>query len=89
MEKESEHFGLTDEEVLQIRRMGGGNPPPPAAGSAGQIVREHVCTLFNLFNVLIAAALAAVAERAAALGMRRLCHPQAAGKERIHRVPGA
>ena len=86
MEKESEHFGLTDEEVLQIRRMGGGNPPPPAAGSAGQIVREHVCTLFN---VLIAAALAAVAERAAALGMRRLCHPQAAGKERIHRVPGA
>ena len=53
--------GLTDVEAKRLREMGGGNaPPPPITKSAGQIVRGHVCTLFNLFNVLIAIALALV-----------------------------
>ena len=33
---------------------------PPITKSTGQIIRENVCTLFNLFNVLIAIALALV-----------------------------
>ena len=53
--------GLTEAEVRRLRETGGGNaPPPPITKPTGQIVREHVCTLFNLFNVLIALALAAV-----------------------------
>ena len=53
--------GLTEAEARLLREMGGGNvPPPPITRSAGQIIRQHVCTLFNLFNVLIAVALALV-----------------------------
>ena len=61
MEPNSPFHGLTDTEAKQLREMGGGNtPPPPITKSTGQIIREHVCTLFNLFNVLIAIALALV-----------------------------
>ena len=61
MEPNSPFHGLTDAEAKQLREMGGGNtPPPPITKSTGQIIREHVCTLFNLFNVLIAIALALV-----------------------------
>ena len=53
--------GLTSEEARQLRAMGRGNaPPPPITKTTGQIIREHVCTRFNLFNVLIAASLALV-----------------------------
>ena len=53
--------GLTEAEAGRLREVGGGNtPPPPITKSAGRIVRDHVRTLFNLFNVLIALALAAV-----------------------------
>lgn len=53
--------GLSEAEARRLREMGGGNtPPPPITKSTGQIIRENVCTLFNLFNVLIAAALALV-----------------------------
>ena len=53
--------GLTEAEAKRLRELGGGNtPPPPITKSASQIVRGHVCTLFNLFNVLIAIALALV-----------------------------
>ena len=53
--------GLTIEEARQLRAMGRGNaPPPPITKTTGQIIREHVCTRFNLFNVLIAASLALV-----------------------------
>ena len=55
------YSGLTNEQARRIRAQGGGNAPPaPITKGTGQIVREHVCTLFNLFNVLIAAALALV-----------------------------
>ena len=61
MKPNSPFHGLTDAEAKQLREMGGGNtPPPPITKSTGQIIREHVCTLFNLFNVLIAIALALV-----------------------------
>ena len=53
--------GLTEAEAKRLRELGGGStPPPPITKSARQIVRGHVCTLFNLFNVLIAIALALV-----------------------------
>ena len=59
MESNSPLHGLTDAEAKRLREMGGGNtPPPPITKSASQIILENVCTLFNLFNVLIAAALA-------------------------------
>ena len=61
MEPNSPLHGLTDAEAKRLREMGGGNtPPPPITKSASQIIRENVCTLFNLFNVLIAIALALV-----------------------------
>lgn len=61
MEPNSPFSGLTDVEAKQLREMGGGNtPPPPITKSTSQIIRENVCTLFNLFNVLIAIALALV-----------------------------
>lgn len=50
--------GLSEAEARRRLEAGGGNASPVSiTKSAGQIVREHVCTLFNLFNVLIAAAL--------------------------------
>lgn len=53
--------GLTEAEAQHLRKMGGGNTPPPSiTKSTGQIIQENVCTLFNLFNVLIAIALALV-----------------------------
>lgn len=53
--------GLTDAEAQKLREMGGGNTPPPSITKpTGQIIQENVCTLFNLFNVLIAIALALV-----------------------------
>ena len=61
MESNSPMRGLTEAQAKQLREMGGGNTPlPPITKSTGQIIREHVCTLFNQFNVLIAIALALV-----------------------------
>lgn len=61
MEPNSPFSGLTEAEAERLREMGGGNTPPPSiTKSTRQIIREHVCTLFNLFNVLIAIALALV-----------------------------
>ena len=61
MEIHSSASGLTSGEARRLRAMGHGNPPlPPMTKSTGRIIREHVCTLFNLFNVLIAIALALV-----------------------------
>lgn len=61
MKMNAQYHGLTEAEARRLREMGGGNtPPPPITKSTGQIIRENVCTLFNLFNVLIAAALALV-----------------------------
>lgn len=61
MKMNAQYHGLTEAEARRLREMGGGNtPPPPITKSTGQIIRENVCTLFNLFNVLIAAALAPV-----------------------------
>ena len=61
MEPNSPFHGLTQAEAQKLREMGGGNtPPPPITKSTSQIIRENVCTLFNLFNVLIAIALALV-----------------------------
>ena len=53
--------GLRDDEVLRVRDAGGGNTPPPSmTKSTGRIIRDNLCTLFNLFNLLIALALALV-----------------------------
>mgnify|MGYP000743681659 CR=1 FL=1 len=61
MEGNSAVHGLTSDEARRIRETGGGNTPPePITKPTKQIVREHICTLFNLFNLLIAAALALV-----------------------------
>ena len=61
MKMNAQYHGLTEAEARRLREMGGGNtPPPPITKSTGQIIQENVCTLFNLFNVLIAAALALV-----------------------------
>ena len=61
MKMNAQYHGLTEAEARRLREMGGGNtPPPPITKSTGQIIRENVCTLFNLFNLLIAAALALV-----------------------------
>ena len=58
MKPNSSTHGLTEAEAKQLREIGGGNtPPPPITKSTGQIIRENTCTLFNLFNVLIAIAL--------------------------------
>ena len=59
MEFRSSARGLTSAEAARLRDMGQGNvPPPPITRSTGQIIRENVCTLFHLFNALIAVALA-------------------------------
>ncbi len=61
MKEQSTLCGLSDEEAGRIRSAGGGNTPPPAmTKSDGQIIRDNLCTLFNLFNFLIALALALV-----------------------------
>lgn len=53
--------GLSEAEARRRLEAGGGNASPVSiTKSAGQIIRENVCTLFNLFNVLIAIALALV-----------------------------
>ncbi len=53
--------GITDAGAQHLRESGKGNTPPPSITKpTGQIVRENVCTLFNLFNLLIAIALAFV-----------------------------
>ena len=57
----AQYHGLTEAEARRLREMGAATPlSPPITKSAGQIIRENVCTLFNLFNVLIAIALALV-----------------------------
>ena len=53
--------GLTAGQVRARQAEGKQNlPPEPFTKTTGQIIRENVCTLFNLFNVLIALALASV-----------------------------
>ncbi|MDR0670831.1 MAG: HAD-IC family P-type ATPase [Oscillospiraceae bacterium] len=48
--------GLTQEEVLLRLRHGARNAPPKTpTHTAGQIVRENLCTLFNLINLALAA----------------------------------
>lgn len=60
MEAHTAHRGLTEEEAAVLRSSGEGNTPPPALSkSTSQILQEHICTRFNLFNLLIAIALAA------------------------------
>ena len=55
------HAGLNAEEVRQRQEAGLHNTvQKKIAKSTGQIFRENICTLFNLFNVLIAVALALV-----------------------------
>ena len=59
MESNLPIHGLIEAEAKRLQEMGRGNTPPPAiTKSAGQIIRKHVCTFFNLLNVLIAIALA-------------------------------
>ena len=61
MEEQFLLFGLSDDEAIRIRNAGGGNASPPAmTKSTEQIVRDNLCTLFNLFNLLIALALARI-----------------------------
>ena len=53
--------GLLEEQVLAQKEAGLQNTAPePISRTTGQIVKDNVCTLFNLFNLLIALALAAV-----------------------------
>lgn len=53
--------GLTGRQVEAKKAQGRQNIlPESAAKPTGQILRENICTLFNLFNVLIAIALALV-----------------------------
>lgn len=53
--------GLSLEQVSQKRAQGRVNTmPDKATKSTGQILKDNICTLFNLFNLLIAAALALV-----------------------------
>lgn len=61
MEEQFLLFGLSDDEAIRIRNAGGENASPPAmTKSTEQIVRDNLCTLFNLFNLLIALALARI-----------------------------
>lgn len=61
MEEQFLLFGLSDDEAIRIRNAGGGNASHPAmTKSTEQIVRDNLCTLFNLFNLLIALALARI-----------------------------
>ena len=53
--------GLSAEQVLSQKQAGLQNAAPEKiTKTTGQIIRDNVCTLFNLFNLLIALALAAV-----------------------------
>ena len=53
--------GLSGKQVQERIRQGLQNQAPPAISkSIRQIFQENICTLFNLFNVLIALALALV-----------------------------
>ena len=53
--------GLSAEQVLSQKQAGLQNTAPEKiTRTTGQIIRDNVCTLFNLFNLLIALALAAV-----------------------------
>lgn len=53
--------GLTEEQVKAKKEMGLQNTPPEkVTKSTRQIFKDNICTLFNLFNVLIAVALAFV-----------------------------
>lgn len=51
--------GLTAEQVASQKKNGKQNlQPERATKTTGRILKDNICTLFNLFNVLIAAALA-------------------------------
>ncbi len=53
--------GLTHEQVQQRIRQGLQNQTPPTISkSVGQIFKDNICTLFNLFNFIIALSLALV-----------------------------
>ena len=53
--------GLTAEQVAEKRAQGRQNTlPEKGTKTIGQILKDNLCTLFNLFNVLIAIALALV-----------------------------
>ena len=55
------NLGLTSEQVEEKRRDGRQNTEPEkVTKTTGQILKDNICTLFNLFNVLIAVALALV-----------------------------
>ncbi len=59
--KPSPESGLTAEQVQNKKENGRQNTQPEkVTKSAGQILKENICTLFNLFNLLIAIALALV-----------------------------
>lgn len=59
--EEKAYTGLSAEEVRQRRESGRQNAAPePVTKSTGRILKDNVCTLFNLFNLLIAIALALV-----------------------------
>ena len=61
--------GLRWEEVARKKAQGKQNTlPEKVTKSAGQILKDNICTLFNLFNVLIALALAIVAKSGAGHG---------------------
>lgn len=58
---EKAYTGLSAGEVRRRREAGRQNTAPaPVTKTTRQILRDNVCTLFNLFNLLIAAALAFV-----------------------------
>ena len=53
--------GLSAAQVQQKKESGKQNlPPEKSTKSTSQILKDNICTLFNLFNVLIAIALALV-----------------------------
>lgn len=59
--KPSHLSGLTSEQVRIKKENGKQNiQPEKVTKSTGQILKDNICTLFNLFNVLIAIALALV-----------------------------
>ena len=59
--EEKAYTGLSAAEVRQRREAGRQNTAPePVTKSTAQILKDNVCTLFNLFNLLIAVALALV-----------------------------
>ena len=59
--EEKAYTGLSNAEVRQRQESGRQNTAPErVTKSTGQILRDNICTLFNLFNLLIAVALALV-----------------------------